>query len=153
MSSIKIDLTEMRKLSGLGPQFPEWHLHEHYENLASPPESPEDRYDANDGDLNHVQLYREHSHLRLEFWYDADVQMHNEGGNALPERVNVKDVEEALELVNDEAKLDTKLTDKDKQTIRDYWEQEVIRGREGNITLFFVTKGKKTRFDHTDVSG
>jgi hypothetical protein len=25
MSSVKIDLDEMRKLSGLGPQFPEWH--------------------------------------------------------------------------------------------------------------------------------
>lgn len=110
-------------------------------------------YDPNDGDLDYVQFRNWDDHLRLEFWYESDTQMASEGGRAEPEEKKVKDLEAAIAAVNADPKLDTKLTKKDEQEIRDFWEKEVVKGREGNITLYFTTKGKKTRFDHLDIAG
>lgn len=130
-----------------------WKLVEHYENLASPPEDPAERYDPNNGALEYVQLRDWHDHVRLEFWYESDVEMDDEGGRALPQEEQVKDLEAAIAAVNGNLGLDIKLTDKNKQEIRDYWEKEVVKGHEGNITLYLTTKGKKTRFDHLDIAG
>lgn len=127
-----------------------WKLVEHYENLASPPEDPAERYDPNDGPLDHVQFYDHTGSIRTEWWFESDVKMDADGGHALPVREHAKDLEAAIKAVEGEVKL----SDQEKQQIRDYWQQEVVGGREGNITLFFKTKkGQKPHFDHLDISG
>ena len=153
MSSVKINLEEMRRLSGMGPsQYPGWSLAEakaapvvearhRYvsDNWMDGPQPPDNYGDDNVGERTHIDILDWDEYVKVLRYSEAD-----DAREDRPEEEKYKNLDAALA----DLKKDKEITDADIAKIQ----KEVAAGRVfskgGGVILIFSTKtGKLTQID------